>query len=150
MKNKLIEKYFQQIDSIKSVSPKVQIVLLKNKFKMKEQFELIQELKKSFFGEDYVFYITSLKQIYSEYCEETSPNIYKPKDKEEFEKALSKFNEEHKDLIISSKEKEIVFGEFLEEDVEFVFSKYTLEDLPEDLEGFSEDQIELLFKFINN
>jgi hypothetical protein len=150
MKNKLIEKYFQQIDSIKSVSPKVQIVLLKNKFKMKDQFELIQELKKSFFGEDYVFYITSLKHIYSEYCEETSPNIYKPKDKEEFEKALSKFNEENKDLIISSKEKEFVFGEFLEEDVDFVFSKYTLEDLPEDLEGFSEDQIELLFKFINN
>lgn len=150
MKNKLIEKYFQQIDSIKSVSPKVQIVLLKNKFKMKEQFELIQELKKSFFGEDYVYYITSLKQIYSEYCEETSPNIYKPKDKEYFDNALSKFNEENKDLIISCKEKEAVFGEFLEENVDFVFSKYTLEDLPEDLEGFSEDQIELLFKFINN
>lgn len=150
MKNKDIEKYFQQIDSIKSVSPKIQIVLLKNKFKMKEQFEFIQELKKSLFGEEYVFYITSLKRIYADYCEEISPNFFKPKSKEDFDDAISKFNEDHKDLIISSKEKETAFNEFLEEEVEIEFSKYTLEDLPEDLEGFSEDQIELLFKFINN
>lgn len=150
MKNKDIEKHFNQIDSIKSVSPKTQIVLLKNKFKMKEQFEFIQDIKKSLFGQDYVFYINSLKKIYSDYCEEISPNFYKPKSKVDFDKALSEFNEEHKDLIISSKEKEAAFNEFLEEDLKIEFGKYTLEDLPEDLEGFSEDQIELLFKFINN
>lgn len=150
MKLKDIEKYFQQIDSIKSVSPKVQIVLLKNKFKLKEQFELIQEIKKSLFGEDYVFYINSLKEIYTNYCEEKSPNYFIPKDRNEFEKAMTKFNEDRKDLIISCKEKEFHFSNFLEEEVEIEFSKYTLEDLPEELEGYSKDQIEILFKFINN
>lgn len=150
MKLKDVEKYFQQIDSIKSVSPKVQIILLKNKFKLKEQFELIQEIKKSLFGEDYVFYINSLKEIYTNHCEEKSPNYFIPKDRNQFEKAMAKFNEDRKDLIISCKEKEFHFSNFLEEEVEIEFSKYTLEDLPEELEGFSKDQIEILFKFINN
>ena len=63
---------------------------------------------------------------------------------------MIKFNEDHKDLIISCKEKEFHFSNFLEEEIEIEFSKYTLEDLPEELEGFSKDQIEILFKFINN
>lgn len=150
IKNKDLEKYFQQIDSIKGISSKVQIVLLKNKFKMKEQFELIQEIKKSLFGEDYVFYINSLKEIYSSCCEEVKPNYYVPKDKETFEKEMSSFLEKNKDLVASVKERESEFAKFYEETLEIDFSKYSLEDLPEELEGFSETQIEILFKFINN
>ena len=150
MKYKTIENHFQKIDHIKDVSTKVRIILLKNKFKMKEHFDMIQEIKKSLFSDDYLFYVNSLKEIYTTHCEEKSPGHYIPKDKDVFEKAMNKFNEENSVLISSCKEREVEFSKFLEEDVKIEFSKYSLDDLPDDMDSLSKDDIELIFEFINN
>lgn len=152
MKYQIIDKIYNKISTIKNVSLKVQITLLKNKNLLREHFDLIQEVKSRTFSEEYLEYHSELKSLYEKYCEKISENSYLPKKetKHEFDKDVYYLNEKYSEIIKKYTENEIIFNEFLQEDVKISFYKYSLEDLPDDLDGLLEDEIDVLFKFINN
>lgn len=152
MKYQTIDKIYNKISSIKNVSLKVQIALLKNKNLLREHFELVQEIRNRLFSEGYLEYHSELKSLYEKYCDQISENSYLPKKetKHEFDKDVYHLNEKYSETIKQYTEFEIIFNEFLQEDVKISFYKYSLEDLPEDLDSFSKDELEMLFEFINN
>lgn len=151
MKYQTIEKIFSKLD-IQTVSFKIQITLLKNKNLLRESFELIQEIKKRVLPEGYIEFHTNLKNLHEKYCEHPSENVYVPRSetKHEFDKDVYDLKEANKEIIEKYVENERLFNEFLQESIEIPLYKYSLEDLPEDLDSFSKDELEMLFEFINN
>lgn len=152
MKYQTIEKIYPTLDSIKSVSFKVQIILLKNKYLLKDSFELIQEIKSRIIPNGYIEYHTELKSLFVKYCDETKENTHlpRPETKHEFDKDTNDLKEKYKTVLSQYNINETLYLEFLQEDVEISLYKYSLDDLPDDMDSLSKDEIDVIFEFINN
>lgn len=152
MKYKTIEKIYPKLDTIRSISFNVQIALLKNKNLLREFYDLIQDIRKRVMPNGYAEYYMNLKNLYDKYCDETSDNMYTPKEgmKEQFEKEFHILLESNKDMLETFSRNEVIYKEFLQEDVQISFYKYSLDDLPDNLSEFEKEEIDLLFEFINN
>lgn len=152
MKYQTIEKIYLKLDSIKFVSFKVQMNLLKNKYLLKDLFELIQEIKNRVIPSGYIEYHSKLKSLFEKYCDISKENTYipRPETKHEFDKDVSDLMEKNKQILDEFNINENLYLNFLQEDVPLNLYKYSLDDLPDDMDSLSKDEIEVIFEFINN
>lgn len=152
MKYQTIENIYQKLDTIKNVSFKIQIALLKNKSLMGASFQLIQDIKKNVVSDSYMIYHKELMILYDKYCTRLSNGSYAPREecKETFVELYKNLNLQYSDVIQEFLENERLFKEFLNESVELPLITYSLDDLPDDLSCLNKDETDVLFEFINN
>lgn len=146
MKRKEIEKIYNQL-SIKT-NLKVQIILSKNKIKMREEFELISEIRKQLFLEHYIECMKSVDELIVQYGDRKSDNSYKINNQKEYVEKKKSLDECYEDIIKEQLVRNLEFNKFLEEDLNIDFEYYSLEDLPEDLSKYSQEEIDVLIKFV--
>lgn len=152
MKYQTIENIYQKLDTIKNVSFKIQIALLRNKSLMSASFQLIQDIKKKLVSDAYMIYHKELIALYDKNCTRLPNGSYTPREecKEEFLELYQNLNLQYSDVIQEFLENERLFKEFLNESVELPLITYSLDDLPDDLSCLNKDETDVLFEFINN
>lgn len=152
MKYKTIEKIYPKLDTIKNVSFKIQIALLRNKSLLSASFELIQEIKKRIVSEEYMSFHTELTALYEKFCVRLPNGNYSPNEnsKEEFENLYKELHNKFSKTLEEFEENEKLYKEFLQVNIEVSLIKYSLDELPDDLSCLNKDEIDVLFEFINN
>jgi hypothetical protein len=123
----IVYNIFEKIPKTFSIS--LQIQILKNKKILESEFSLISQIKKNLYLEEFVEYITKLREL------------------ESGKLSIDSLNIEYEDYINIQRIRIAEYEKYLREDFEDADKLFfiNIEDLPDDLENIDKDFLEGLF-----
>lgn len=146
MNGKELEKIYNHLSLTASI--KVQIILLKNKVILRDDFELIKELRKVLNLSEYSKYLKECDELIIENGDKNENGSYSLRDKETYINKKKELDEKYESVIKEQLIRNFEFNNFMEEEIDKKIETYSLEDLPDDLSKYSEEEIETLIKFV--